>query len=86
MFFNEIVYCFGVEKLFGIIDEIFEWVNVICVLMMEFNWILLYLVVLVIGGMELGVMILMFVGFWVCEIVFMLFEKIIGLWMNSVYI
>src|ERR1700737_1108997 len=55
-FFNETAYCLGVEKLLGITDEIPERVNVIRVMMMEFNRISSHLVALATGGMELGAM------------------------------
>lgn len=85
-FFNETAYCLGVEKLLGITDEIPERVNVIRVLMMELNRISSHLVALATGGMELGAMTPMFVGFRAREIVLTLFEKITGLRMNSAYI
>jgi NADH-quinone oxidoreductase subunit D len=85
-FFNETAYCLGVEKLLGITDEIPERVNVIRVMMMELNRISSHLVALATGGMELGAMTPMFVGFRGREIVLTLFEKITGLRMNSAYI
>lgn len=85
-FFNETAYCLGVEKLLGITDEIPERVNVIRVMMMELNRISSHLVALATGGMELGAMTPMFVGFRGREIVLTLFEKISGLRMNSAYI
>ena len=62
-FFNETAFCLGVEKLLGITDEIPERVNVIRVMMMELNRISSHLVALATGGMELGAMTPMFVGF-----------------------
>ena len=85
-FFNETAYCLGVEKLLGITDEIPERVNVIRVMMMELNRISSHLVALATGGMELGAMTPMFVGFRGREIVLTLFESITGLRMNSAYI
>jgi NADH-quinone oxidoreductase subunit D len=85
-FFNETAYCLGVEKLLGITDEIPERVNVIRVLMMELNRISSHLVALATGGMELGAMTPMFVGFRGREICLTLFESITGLRMNSAYI
>ncbi len=78
-FFNETVYCLGVEKLLGITDEIPERVNVIRVMMMEFNRISSHLVALATGGMELGAMTAMFLGFREREIVLNLFESVTGL-------
>ena len=85
-FFNETAYCLGVEKLLGITDEIPERVNVIRVMMMELNRISSHLVALATGGMELGAMTPMFVGFRGREIILTLFESITGLRMNSAYI
>ena len=85
-FFNETAYCLGVEKLLGITDEIPERVNVIRVMMMELNRISSHLVALATGGMELGAMTPMFIGFRGREIVLNLFESITGLRMNSAYI
>jgi NADH-quinone oxidoreductase subunit D len=85
-FFNETVYCLGVEKLLDITDEIPERVNVIRVMMMELNRISSHLVALATGGMELGAMTPMFTGFKGREIVLTLFESITGLRMNSAYI
>ncbi|EUA89543.1 respiratory-chain NADH dehydrogenase, 49 Kd subunit [Mycobacterium ulcerans str. Harvey] len=85
-FFNETAYCLGVEKLLGITDEIPERVNVIRVMMMELNRISSHLVALATGGMELGAMTPMFVGFRAREIILSLFESITGLRMNSAYI
>ncbi len=85
-FFNETVFCLGVEKLLGITDEIPERVNVIRVLMMELNRISSHLVALATGGMELGAMTPMFTGFRGREIILTLFESITGLRMNSAYI
>jgi NADH-quinone oxidoreductase subunit D len=85
-FFNETAFCLGVEKLLGITDEIPERVNVIRVMMMELNRISSHLVALATGGMELGAMTPMFVGFQGREIILTLFESITGLRMNSAYI
>ena len=85
-FFNETAFCLGVEKLLGITDEIPERVNVIRVMMMELNRISSHLVALATGGMELGAMTPMFIGFRGREIILNLFESITGLRMNSAYI
>ena len=85
-FFNETAFCLGVEKLLGITDEIPERVNVIRVMMMELNRISSHLVALATGGMELGAMTPMFIGFRGREIILTLFESITGLRMNSAYI
>jgi NADH-quinone oxidoreductase subunit D len=85
-FFNETAFCLGVEKLLGITDEMPERANVIRVMMMELNRISSHLVALATGGMELGAMTPMFVGFRGREIVLTLFESITGLRMNNSYI
>src|SRR6202042_2040942 len=82
-FFNETAFCLGVEKLLGITDEIPERVSIIRVMMMELNRISSHLVALATGGMELGAMTPMFVGFNGREIILSLFESITGLRLNS---
>ncbi len=85
-FFNEAAYCLGVEKLLGITDGIPERVNVIRVMLMELNRISSHLVALATGGMELGAMTAMFIGFRGREIILNIFESISGLRMNHAYI
>ncbi len=85
-FFNETAFCLGVEKLLGITDQIPDRVNVIRVMMMELNRISSHLVALATGGMELGAMTAMFIGFRERELVLNLFESITGLRMNHGYI
>jgi NADH-quinone oxidoreductase subunit D len=75
-----------VEKLLSITDQIPERVNVIRVMMMELNRISSHLVALATGGMELGAMTAMFLGFRERELVLNLFELITGLRMNHNYI
>jgi NADH-quinone oxidoreductase subunit D len=85
-FFNETVYCLGVEKLLGVTDEIPERASVIRVMMMELNRISSHLVALATGGMELGAMTAMFLGFRERELILSVFETITGLRMNNAYI
>jgi NADH-quinone oxidoreductase subunit D len=85
-FFNETVYCLGVEKLLGVTDDIPERANVIRVLLMELNRISSHLVALATGGMELGSMSAMFFGFRERELILSMFETITGLRMNHAYI
>lgn len=85
-FFNETVYCLGVEKLLGVTDDIPERASVIRVMMMELNRISSHLVALATGGMELGAMSAMFYGFRERELILSVFESITGLRMNSAYI
>ena len=75
-FFNETAYCLGVEKLLDVTDDVPERATVIRVLLMELNRISSHLVALATGGMELGAMTPMFVGFRGREIMLTLFEKI----------
>ncbi|MDQ1321995.1 MAG: NADH-quinone oxidoreductase subunit [Actinomycetota bacterium] len=85
-FFNETAYCLGVERLLGVTDEIPERATVIRVLLMELNRISSHLVALATGGMELGAMAVMFVGFRAREMLLSVFEAITGLRMNNAYI
>lgn len=85
-FFNEVVYCLGVEKLLGITDDITERASVIRVLMMELNRISSHLVALATGGMELGALTVMLFGFRERELVLDIFEAITGLRMNHQYV
>lgn len=85
-FFNETVFCLGVEKLLGVTDAIPERASVIRVMMMELNRISSHLVALATGGMELGAMTAMFLGFRERELILSVFETITGLRMNNAYI
>ncbi len=85
-FFNETVYCLGVEKLLGITGDIPERVSVIRVLLMELNRISSHLVALGTGGMELGAITAMLFAFRERELILGVFETITGLRMNHAYI
>ncbi|GAC57614.1 NADH-quinone oxidoreductase subunit D [Gordonia hirsuta DSM 44140 = NBRC 16056] len=85
-FFNETAYCLAVEKLLGITEAIPERASVIRVLLMELNRITSHLVALATGGMELGAVTPMFLGFGARETILDLFEEITGLRMNHAYI
>ena len=85
-FFNETAYCLGVEQLLGIEDEIPERAKVIRVLLMELNRISSHLVGIATGGMELGALTVMTIGFRERELVLDLFELITGLRMNHAFI
>ena len=85
-FFNETAYCLGVEKLLDITDEVPERASVIRVMLMELNRISSHLVALATGGMELGAVTAMLVGFRERELVLDVFEMITGLRMNHAYI
>ena len=84
--FNETAYCLGVEKLLGITDQIPERANVIRVMMMELNRISSHLVCIATGGMELGALTVMTIGFRERELVLDIFEMITGLRMNHAYV
>ncbi|MCH9642293.1 MAG: NADH-quinone oxidoreductase subunit D [Actinomycetia bacterium] len=85
-FFNETAYCLGVEKLLGVTESIPERASVIRVMLMELNRISSHLVALATGGMELGAMTAMFLGFRERELILSVFESITGLRMNHAYI
>ncbi|NMO03801.1 NADH-quinone oxidoreductase subunit D [Gordonia sp. TBRC 11910] len=85
-FFNETAYCLGVERLLGITDDIPERASVIRVLLMELNRITSHLVALATGGMELGAVTPMFLGFGARETILDIFEYITGLRMNHAFI
>lgn len=85
-FFNETAYCLGVEKLLGITDDIPQRASIIRVMLMELNRISSHLVALATGGMELGAVTAMFLGFREREMILDLFEFITGLRMNHAFI
>ncbi|MCV7150339.1 NADH dehydrogenase (quinone) subunit D [Mycolicibacterium pyrenivorans] len=85
-FFNETAYCIGVEKLLDVTEAIPERASVIRVMLMELNRISSHLVALATGGMELGAMTAMFLGFRERELILSVFESITGLRMNHAYI
>ena len=84
--FNEAVYCLGVEKLLGITDDIPERANILRVLMMELNRISSHLVAIGTGGMEIGALTVMTIGFREREMILDFFEAVTGLRMNHAYI
>ena len=83
-FFNETVYCMGVEKLLGI--EIPDRAKLIRILMMEINRLSSHWVWLATGGMELGALTAMTNGFRARERCLDVFELITGLRMNHAYV
>ena len=84
--FQETAYCLAVEKLLGITDEIPDRATVIRVMMMELNRVASHLVCLATGGMEIGALTVMTVGFRERERILKIFELITGLRMNHAYI
>jgi NADH-quinone oxidoreductase subunit D len=85
-FYNEAAYCLAVERLLGIEDEIPEKANVMRVLLMELNRISSHLVAIATGGMEIGALTVMTIGFREREKTLDLFELITGLRMNHAFI
>jgi len=85
-FHNELTYCLGVERLLDIEDDIPEHAQVMRVLMSELNRISSHLVCIATGGMEIGALTVMTIGFREREMVLDLFELITGLRMNHGYI
>ena len=84
--YQETAYCLGVEQLLGITDEVPDRASVIRVLLMELNRVGSHLVALATGGMELGALTVMTVGFREREVVLHLLEEITGLRMNHAFI
>jgi NADH-quinone oxidoreductase subunit D len=85
-FFNEQAYCMGVERLLDIENQIPEKAQVMRVLLMELNRISSHLVCIATGGMEIGALTVMTIGFRERELVLDLFELITGLRMNHAFI
>jgi NADH-quinone oxidoreductase subunit D len=84
--FNEAGYCFAVEKLLGITDEITERATTIRVMFMELQRIASHLVWLGTTGLELGAISMMLYGFREREYILDIFEETSGLRMNNGYI
>jgi NADH-quinone oxidoreductase subunit D len=85
-FFNETAYVLGVERLLGITDQVPERASVIRVMMMELNRISSHLVAIATGGMEIGALTVMTIGFREREVLLHLFEDLTGLRMNHAYV
>ncbi len=83
-FYNETVYCLGVERLLGV--DVPERAQLIRVLMMEINRLSSHWVWLATGGMELGALTAMTNGFRARERCLDIFEAITGLRMNHAYV
>jgi NADH-quinone oxidoreductase subunit D len=83
-FFNETVYCLGVERLLGV--QAPARAQLIRVLMMEINRLASHWVWLATGGMELGALTAMTNGFRARERCLDIFEMITGLRMNHGYV
>lgn len=84
--FQEVAYCLGVEKLLGITDQVPERASIIRVMLMELNRVGSHLVALATGGMEIGALTVMTVGFRERETILKIFETVTGLRMNHAYV
>jgi NADH-quinone oxidoreductase subunit D len=84
--YQEVAYCMGVERLLGIEDQVPERVHVIRVMLMELNRVSSHIVALATGGMEIGALTVMTIGFRMRERVLKIFELITGLRMNHGFI
>ena len=85
-FHYETTYCLGVERLLDIENDIPERAQVMRVLLMEVNRISSHLVAIATGGMEIGALTVMTIGFRERELCLDLFELITGLRMNNAFI
>ena len=85
-FYNEMTYCLGVERLLDIEHDVPEKAQVMRVLLMELNRLSSHLVAIATGGMEIGALTVMTIGFRERELVLDLFELITGLRMNHAFI
>ncbi len=83
--FNEAAYCMSVERLLGIEDRIPQRATEIRVLMMELCRIASHLVAVGTGGMEIGALTVMTIGFREREVILDFFEAVTGLRMNHAY-
>lgn len=83
-FFNETAYCMSIERLLGI--ETPDRARLIRIIMMELNRISSHLVSIAAGGMELGALTAMTMGFREREEILHVFELITGLRMNHSYV
>jgi NADH-quinone oxidoreductase subunit D len=84
-FFNEMTYVLGVERLLDIENDIPEKAQVMRVLLMELNRISSHLVCIATGGMEIGALTVMTIGFRERELILDVFEAITGLRMNHAF-
>lgn len=84
-FFNEAAYVGAVERLLNIEDQIPERAQIIRVLLMELNRISSHLIAVATGGLELGALTVMTIGFRDREVILQLFEEFTGLRMNHAY-
>ena len=84
--YQEAAYCLGVERLLGIGDDVPERATSSACCCMELNRVSSHVVALATGGMEIGALTVMTVGFRMRERVLKLLELITGLRMNHAFI
>ncbi len=84
--FNEVAYCLSIERLLEIEDRIPQRATDLRVLMMELNRIASHLIAIGTGGMEIGALTVMTIGFREREMILDFFEAVTGLRMNHAYI
>ncbi|MCL1838963.1 MAG: NADH dehydrogenase subunit D, partial [Propionibacteriaceae bacterium] len=84
--FNEAAYCLAVERLLGIETDIPQRAKDIRVLFMELCRIASHLVAIGTGGMEIGALTVMTIGFREREMILDFFESVTGLRMNHAYL
>ncbi len=82
--FNEVAYCLAVEKLLDI--EVPQRANELRVLFMELNRISSHLIAVGTGGMEIGALTMMTIGFREREMILDFFEAVCGTRMNHAYV
>ena len=82
----ESAYAMAVERALAVTDDVPEKAQVMRVLLMELNRISSHLVAIATGGMEIGALTVMTIGFRERELVLDLFELITGLRMNHAFI
>jgi NADH-quinone oxidoreductase subunit D len=85
-FYNEAAYCMAVERLLDIEADIPEKAQIMRVLLMEINRISSHLVAIATGGMEIGALTVMTIGFREREACLDIFELVTGLRMNHAFI
>lgn len=84
-FSNEAAYVAAVERLLGIADDVPQRALDIRVMLLELNRISSHLVAIATGGMEIGALTVMTIGFRDRELILDIFETITGLRMNHAY-
>jgi NADH-quinone oxidoreductase subunit D len=85
-FFQETAYCLAVEQLLGVTDDVPQRATIIRVLTMELCRVSSHLVALATGGLEIGALTVMTIGFREREKILKIFELVTGLRMNHAYI